>query len=374
MNDITAGLLPEGLRDRLPPQAEAAATLLRGVLDQVASHGYERVQPPLIEYEESLAGRLGTPAPTSAQLLRFVDPVTQRTLALRADITGQAGRIAATRMAHLPRPLRLSYGGPVLRVKGSQLNPERERVQAGAELIGTDNVAAVREVIALAAEALLAIGVEDLIIDLTLPTLVADLAAGPWPIAADRLDAVQAALDGKDIAALRVADAAAYEPLIAASGPAEKALANLRALRLGTAFDARIDDLASIVAALPAGVTVTIDPTERHGFAYQSWIGFSVFARDVRGTVGRGGAYHIVHPDGHAEPAVGFSLYLDGLVDAGLGVTPARRVLMPHGTPTEAGAGLRAQGWSTVAAFETNADARAFRCTHIWNGVEAVAV
>ncbi|MDP9164277.1 MAG: ATP phosphoribosyltransferase regulatory subunit, partial [Pseudomonadota bacterium] len=115
--DIAAGLLPEGLRDRLPPQAEAAATLLRGLLDHVAAHGYERVQPPLIEYEEGLAGRLG--GASRQELLRFVDPVSQRTLALRSDMTGQVGRIAATRLAHYARPLRLGYGGPVLRVKGS---------------------------------------------------------------------------------------------------------------------------------------------------------------------------------------------------------------------------------------------------------------
>ena len=91
MNEVTAGLLPEGLRDRLPPQAEAAAALLRGVLDTVASHGYERVQPPLVEYEESLTGRVGGESGGNAKLLRFVDPVTQRTLALRLEFGGRLG-------------------------------------------------------------------------------------------------------------------------------------------------------------------------------------------------------------------------------------------------------------------------------------------
>ena len=111
-SDIAAGLLPEGLRDRLPPQAEAAATLLRGLIDHVAAHGYERVQPPLVEYEDGLAGRLA--GASRQELLRFVDPVSQRTLALRSDMTGQVGRIASTRLAHYARPLRLAYGGPVV--------------------------------------------------------------------------------------------------------------------------------------------------------------------------------------------------------------------------------------------------------------------
>ena len=43
------GLLPEGLRDRLPPQAQALANLVRTLTDVCAAHGYERVAPPLVE-------------------------------------------------------------------------------------------------------------------------------------------------------------------------------------------------------------------------------------------------------------------------------------------------------------------------------------
>jgi ATP phosphoribosyltransferase regulatory subunit len=258
----------------------------------------------------------------------------------------------------------------VLRVKGSQLNPEREMIQAGAELIGNDSVAAVAEVLGLAIEALQRAGLTGLTVDLTLPGLVADLATGPWPLNDGAREAVAALLDAKDVAGLRAAGAATYEPLIAASGPADAALARLRALSLGAAIDARLGDVAAIVAGLPDSVAVTLDPTERHGFDYQSWIGFAIFAPAVRGEVGRGGAYAVTHPGGATEPAVGFSLYVDGLVDAGLGVTAARRVLLPPGTPAAVGAELRAAGWSTVAAFADDVDGHAFRCTHVWNGVE----
>jgi ATP phosphoribosyltransferase regulatory subunit len=365
MTDIAQGLLPEGLRDRLPPQAEAAANLLRGLLDTVAAHGYERVQPPLVEFEESLVGRLR--AERRRELFRFVDPVSSRTLALRPDMTGQVGRIAATRLRALARPLRLAYGGPVLRVKGTQLTPDRESLQAGAELIGSDAVAAVVEVLRLAVEALTGAGLTDLSVDLTLPSLVPALADGPWPIA-DRA-AVRFLLDGKDVAGLRAAGAAAYEPLIAAAGPAGAALAKLRALGRPE-IAPLLDDVAAVATALP-GVALTLDPTELHGFEFQTWIGFSIFAPGVRGEVGRGGAYRVVHPDGSEEPAVGFSLYVDGLVDAGLGEVRRRRLLLPVGTPADVGARLRAEGWTTVAALDANAAPGTFRCTHVWNGVEA---
>nr|WP_295659421.1 ATP phosphoribosyltransferase regulatory subunit [Polymorphobacter sp.] len=372
MTDITAGLLPEGLRDRLPPQAEAAETLLRGLLDHVAAHGYDRVQPPLVEYEESLAGRLGVTA--RQELLRFTDPVSRHTLALRPDMTGQVGRIAATRLAHVPRPLRLAYGGAVLRVKGSQLRPEREMLQVGAELIGRDSVAAVVEVLTLAVSALTRAGVTGLTVDLTLPSFVADLAAawaGPAPIA--DLATVEALLDAKDSGGLAAGGASVYQPLIAAAGPAAAALVALARLDLPPNLTARIADVAKVVDALD-GVAVTLDPTERHGFDYQRWIGFTLFADGVRGEIGRGGAYSVVHPDEMREPAVGFSLYVDGLVDAGLGVVERDRVLLPLGTLPAVGDRLRAEGWIAVAALDADAAPAAFRCTHVWNGVDAVAV
>lgn len=347
-------LLPEGLRDRMPPQAEAAAHLVATLLGVIARHGYDRVQPPLVEFEESLAATTGT---TKRELLRFVDPVTQRTLALRSDITGQVGRIAATRLAHLPRPLRLSYAGPVLRVKGDQLTPERERLQLGAELIGSDSVAAASEVLALAVEALAATGLTGISIDLTLPDIVETLASHVMPRA--RIDRLKALLDMKDAGAMTAEGFASWLPLTAATGPLATALPALRAFDHAGLLASRLDGIEQVAAAL-GDVRITLDPTERHGFEYQSWIGFSIFADAIRGEVGRGGSYRV----GDGEAAVGFSLYVDGLVDAGLGSADRRRVWLPLDAPSGVGAQLRTQGWTTVAALaggDPTGD-----CTHRW--------
>lgn len=366
---ISKGLLPEGFRDRLPPQAEAAADLLRTLLDRVSAHGYERVSPPLVEFEDSLVTRLSSARPQD--LLRFVDPLSQRTLALRPDITAQVGRIAATRMAHVARPLRLAYGGPVLRVRPAQVGPQREAMQMGAELIGSDHVDAVAELLGIALEALAAAGLTDMSVDLTLPDLVGTLAAGPWPVAATLAD-VQTALDGKDGAALQALGAGRYGALIEAAGPAEAALARLKALDAAGALDTRITGLERLVATASPHAAVTIDPTERHGFEYQTWIGFSVFAAGVRGEVGRGGTYLVRHPGGGEEAAVGFSLYVDGLVDAGLGALRRRRLFVPIGTDAALAAQLRTEGWTTVAAL-TDADTPIrLRCDYALENSELV--
>ncbi len=370
---IPPGLLPEGLRDRLPPEAGAAARLLRAVYDTMNSYGYDRVAPPLAEFEDGLVGRLK--ADGAQDLLRVIDPVSQRTLALRPDITAQIGRIAATRLAHRPRPLRLAYGGQILKLRATQLRPERELLQAGAELIGNDGVTAAIEILSIAVEALEAAGVENITVDLTLPDLVPTLAADAFPIDIDKIDTVRSKLDEKDAGAIAALGADAYLPLIHAAGPVDKALKTMRGIDAGGTLTSRLDGIEAIAAALSGRVTFTLDPTERHGFEYQTWLGFSLFGAGMTGEVGRGGSYIIRHEGGAEEPAMGFSLYIDPLVDAGLGLNEKDCVFLPFGTDAATGRQLRAKGRRTMAALSNEDDAKALGCTHILSkdGLERIS-
>jgi ATP phosphoribosyltransferase regulatory subunit len=372
MTTIPPGLLPEGLSDRLPPQAEASARLARRVLDTVATHGYERVMPPLAEFEDTLTQRLKSAR--VQDLLRVVDPVSQRSLALRPDMTAQVGRIAATRLAAAPRPLRLSYAGPVLKLRANQLRPERERMQVGAELIGSDSVAAAVEIVNVAIEALQAAGVTGITIDFTLPDLIDALAAGPLPLDAAQTEAVRAELDAKDAGALAAlgVSAAAYQPLIEATGPFHAAMEKLEAFSAvhGGALDSRIAGLRAIAKPIGWDITLTLDPTERHGFEYQNWFGFSIFAEGFTGEIGRGGSYAILRGDGSEEPAMGFSLYPDPLIDAGFGGDAPRRLFLPLGHDPARAALMRAEGWHTVAALSEGEDGATLRCSHWLDGPE----
>lgn len=370
MSDIPPGLLPEGLRDRLPPQAEAQARMLRAVIDCVAAHGYDRVSPPLAEFEDTLARQLKS---TSRQdLLRLVDPVSGRTLALRPDITAQVGRIAATRLADAPRPLRLCYGGTVIKLRASQLRPEREMTQIGAELIGNDGVHAAREIAALSVEALTAAGARGITIDLTMPDLIDIIADDALPVPAARRDELNALLDAKDAGGLAQAGFEAWIPLVAATGPLEPALDQLARLASGPVIAERLDALRRIAAGLNA--RVTFDPTERHGFAYQSWFGFSILVDGLAGEIGRGGSYAILHADGREEPAIGFSLYPDALLDRLARDGAQATIFLPLDHDAAAAARLRADGWRTIAAVCPACDATALGCTHRLDGDTPVAL
>ena len=213
MNTLPPGLLPEGLRDRLPGESAAQARTVRALLDSIEARGYERVSPPLVEYEESLAARLKS---LRTDLARFIDPLSQRTLAVRPDITPQIARIVSTQLANVPRPLRLAYAGPVLKLGASQLNPERETMQVGAELIGSDSVESACEIVGIAVEALTAAGVAGLTVDLTLPDLVQTLAG--LILKPEQIEQLDCLLDMKDAGGLVSAGFADWLPLIAATG------------------------------------------------------------------------------------------------------------------------------------------------------------
>src|SRR3546814_12315763 len=110
--------------------------------------------------------------------------------------------------------------------------------------------------------------------------------------------------------------------------------------------------------------------SERHGCEYQTWFGFSLFAEGFVGEIGRGGTYRIAHPDGRQEPAIGFSLYPDPLIDAGFGDKEKKRLFLPLGADASRGAELRKAGWRTVAALSDSDDGIALGCSHVLDGKE----
>lgn len=353
-------LLPEGLEDRLPAEAARITAAMRACLDVLDAHGYDRVRPPLLEFEASLAGRMAGIAVGEARaMFRFVDPASLRTLALRSDITPQVGRIAANSLKDAPRPLRLAYCGDTVVIKASQLDPARERLQLGAELIGADSVAAASEAVMLAVEALHAAGLTGISVDFTLPDLVDTLSAKAFPLAPEQIEAVRRELDTKDAGGLKAAGGAAYLPLLYATGPFAEALAALRDVDAGGALKSRLDGLEQVAAAVGNAARITLDPTERHGFEYQTWFGFTLYAEGLRRAAGRGGTYRIA---GSEEAATGFTLYLDRLADAAPQPEAARMVYLPLGHDRAAAAKLRAEGWRTVAQLAEGEDAAVLGC------------
>ncbi len=318
MGEHNPALLPSGLTDLLPPEAAIEADAVAALMNRFESFGYQRVKPPLVEFEDSLLA----PGPGQAlahQTFRLMDPVSQRMMGVRSDTTPQIARIAASRLSGEDRPLRLAYATEVLRVKSSQLRTERQFTQVGCELIGSGDIQADVEAAVLGLMALSGLGLSGLSIDLSMPPLVAAL-VGQTPDS-ELIEAL-GRRDRSALDALKGEEAAVLVKLLDCTGPAETVLEALKALDLSGRLSGLVEALClateSIIEALSAmglDVAVTTDPVELKGFEYKSGASFTFFAEGVRGELGRGGRYDVVFAAGteheKIETAAGFTLYMD---------------------------------------------------------------
>ncbi len=383
-NTEDTALLPEGLHDTLAHEAEYQAEIVESLRQCFASFGYERVIPPIMEFEESLLCRPGQnkSGAGSRNMFRVMDPVSMRMMAVRSDMTGQVARIARTRLKNAPRPLRLSYSGDVLRVRGSQLRPERQFKQAGVELIGSDNPEAYVEIILLARDVLAKVGVENASIDLTMPLLVPAICRG-LGLDAEKSTLVRRALDAKDIGALENLDGEIGDisrKLLSAAGAADKAMAIINDLTLPGEAGDMCHELAKLLGRLKQvapELHVTVDPGEYSGFEFQTGIGFSLFVKSVRGELGRGGRY-MVEGASDSEPATGFSLYLDSLMRALPPMAEIKYIYCPFGTNMADLSDLRGRGYRTICGLQAEkdetAEAERLKCQYIWQSGKVIEI
>ena len=294
-------LLPNGFKDYLWDDAEAEFSALVTLLDAYSKAGYRKISPPAIEFDG--ADEIGA----AGQKFKFIDPISQASIALRSDITPQISRIAASRLSNQELPLRLCYYGDVFQINPINIQGDRQLKQVGLEFITADLKAEYDvEVLRLAIESLTKLGLKNLTIDLNTPNLVKSL---DEDYTAEVLDA----LAKKELAKLP----AKLRKLTDLSGSAAKAFAALDE-DLSEKARTQIEHVKAVYEGLKAlnlPAQYTIDFVENRSTNYQEKLSFSIFSQNVRGAVGRGGRYKTAKSAGGLH-ATGFSLYLNNFLQA----------------------------------------------------------
>ena len=321
------GLLPAGLSDVLHPNAKIQAKKIEKLLDTFSSFGYLRIKPPLVEYEDSLLSE-GPGNVLKDSTFRIMDPLSQKMMALRSDMTAQISRISSTRMSHLPRPLRLSYSGDVLRVNGDSFNMERQKTQVGAELIGNESVTIDAEIILVCLESLSSIDINDITLDLNLPFLRAYLLRN-IPVSSRNI--INEAIDRKDknvIKKLKIDSALQILKLMEAAGDYESSKINLSLLGSNDFLSKALDyllNVAKIIKENNPSVNITLDPLENRGFKYHSGLSFTIFSKNFRGEIAKGGRYLTVSN----ETATGCTIYTEKIYNTAKDFIENKLVYVP---------------------------------------------
>ena len=336
-----APLLPSGLMDVLPPLAAAEFRLVHHFLKTFMAFGYQPVIPPLAEYATTMLAGQGEA--TSHHVFKVPDVLAPETLAIRADITGQMARIATSSLSQMPRPLRLCYAGYTLRTAPEALKTRRQHTQVGIERFGDMRAESVAEVLAISAHALETNGVDGLTIDLHYPSVLEALLKR-YPVA--KHAAIRDAVRLKDHARLHALEALDIAEMMRHAGSATGVLQRLSASNVPEVAKAAAD-LAALVKALEAAkvnATLTIDLLDLSGYGYYTGVGYAMFWNKAGLEVGRGGCY----ATSNGEDAVGFTLYINDLLDHLPAEAAAPTKTIPHGTNAKDAAELHAQGFVTV--------------------------
>ena len=303
------GLLPAGLSDILYPNAHIQSKIIENLLDIFSSYGYLRVKPPLVEYEETLLSD-GPGEVLKDSTFRVMDPLSQKMLALRSDVTAQISRIASTRLSHLSRPLRLSYSGDVLRVKGDSFNMERQKTQVGAELIGPKSEVIDAEIMLVCVKALKSINIDNLTIDINLPFLRKYLLTGISPSLKHTINQYIDIKDKQSLKKLKFENLNIISELMDLVGDHVNVIKYLQELKSKGILVDIIDHYLTVIDIVrknDKSIKLSIDPLENRGFKYHTGITFTIFSDKLKGELAKGGSYNILT----GETATGCTIYTE---------------------------------------------------------------
>lgn len=309
-------LLPEYVEDVLPEEAMHIETMRRRIVDFLLVHGYQLVNPPLLEYVESLLS--GSGSDMELHMFKVIDQLSGRMMGLRADMTPQVARIDA-HLLNCEGVTRLCYASSVLHTVPSGVTRTREPLQVGAELYGHAGLESDIEIQRLMLECLSISGIDQIHLDLghvaVFRGLIKD-ANIPYELETELYSILQA----KDVAALKAlcSDLNKY-----VSERTKKALMLLPELYgdkkiLAQAYKflpdrpeirMALDTLEVVEKELKSVVdTIAFDLADLRGFHYHSGMVFAAYAKGCSNAIALGGRYdEIGKAFGRARPATGFS-------------------------------------------------------------------
>ncbi len=327
MQTQNSWLLPEGIEEVLPVEANHLEQLRRQLLDVFACWGYELVIPPMVDFLDSLL--TGSASDLDLETFKLTDQVSGKMLGIRADMTPLVARIAGHHMQH-EWLTRLCYVGTVLHCLGDNLDKSRSPMQIGAELYGDGGLAGDMEVIHLMLEMLAMSGIENVHLDLGHVGIYRVLAeqAGLSPSQeAAMFDVLQRKAMTELTVLVESFDIDAQFKKIFIELPklnggleifqaAEQLLGNVEEVVQSLADLKNIaEQLAQHFPALP----VHFDLSELRGYHYHTGIVFAAFVPGVGKEIARGGRYdNIGEFFGRARAATGFSADLKILASLAL--------------------------------------------------------
>ena len=308
-------LLPEGFRDSLPDMAGKEYLISSSFLDLMKKNGYLLINPPLLEFERSLF--FLTPEKDNIDSFRLLDPVSQKMMGIRPDITLQVARLACGSLNESPRPLRLCYSGEILKAYNNGLNLSRQITQIGSEIIGIGDNFCEKELIDLIIEILKKLKIKKFFINFTMPTLIQSLSKD-FNLTRDELDFVKEKYQNKNHKGIEKISKNLEEiskELLSIVGLVEANIKKLKKINFPKLTQIEINNFIKVIDKIRKkfpNLNLYMDPLEIDGSDYHTGLAFKVFSENLK-ELFTGGNYKVFK-----ENCIGFSGYVENLVKESL--------------------------------------------------------
>ena len=364
---------PEGIRDLLEKKAYQESYLVESLMKNFKLNGYKEVNPPLIEFEDNFKYFLDTTK--DENIFRIVDPISNRPMFIRNDITPQIARIASDRKIEKNLPLRFSYSGYVMRPKGNQLHPDRQIRQAGIELYNNASNQTAIEVISVGIESLKKVKISNIIIDITIPSL-SQIILQKYNLNEEIINKTNSFLRAKNISKIKTIPKCGklLASIADAAGDYKRAINKLTKINLPLDAKKFIKDLKNIckeIKKIHNDIRITIDPIENRGFSYYTGIGFAIFSENLKRELCFGGQYSI-NLGNKTINGMGLSILFDGLLKATTISKSKKCIFIPFNHDKDIPFNLRKKGWITILSYKKSKsdieDAKKANCSHILIG------
>ena len=308
-------LLPEGFRDSLPDMAGKEYLISSSFLNLMKKNGYLLINPPLLEFERSLF--FLTPEKDNIDSFRLLDPVSQKMMGIRPDITLQVARLACGSLNESPRPLRLCYSGEILKAYNNGLNLSRQITQIGSEIIGIGDNFCEKELIDLIIEILKKLKIKKFFINFTMPTLIQSLSKD-FNLTRDELDFVKEKYQNKNHKGIEKISKNLEEiskELLSIVGLVEANIKKLKKINFPKLTQIEINNFIKVIDKIRKkfpNLNLYMDPLEIDGSDYHTGLAFKVFSENLK-ELFTGGNYKVFK-----ENCIGFSGYVENLVKESL--------------------------------------------------------
>ncbi|MCO6041829.1 histidine--tRNA ligase [Thermococcus alcaliphilus] len=153
----------KGTRDLLPEDMAKRRYVFEKIREVFEAYGFKEILTPTFEYTKLFELRSGEEV--VEQLYAFEDK-GGRNISLRPDLTSSVARLFVNSFQTAPKPIRWYYIANMFRYEEPQSGRLREFWQAGVELIGSPNIEADAEVIALLIESYLNTGLREFTVNI----------------------------------------------------------------------------------------------------------------------------------------------------------------------------------------------------------------